>query len=267
MSRSSYLSNFGDISTLDRQVLLDEIDRVWSELGLNNSKRLSEQATNVTAFYSHDVWVLNGLFSEYDPASRRHRLAIAEFIANLAVDKVADFGGGSGTLAKFIAELCSNITIDIVEPFPAQIFKTKLIDFSNVKFVSDINREYDLLVAQDVLEHVDDPVDLALKVIASVKLNGYVIFANRFYPDISCHLPSTFYLRHQFKRVMKVAGLEFLTAVPGAKHALAFKKVGVANRVAVFKADRSAKIYGALLNGFSTPLYHLRQIIKRYASR
>jgi 2-polyprenyl-6-hydroxyphenyl methylase/3-demethylubiquinone-9 3-methyltransferase len=124
-----------------------------------------------------------------------------------------------------------------------------------------------LLVAQDVLEHVDDPIDLALKVIDSVKVNGYVIFANRFYPDISCHLPSTFYLRHQFKRVMKFAGLEFLTAIPGAKHALAFKKVGVANRAEVFSANGSAKIYGFLLNGLSTPLYHLKQIIKKYASR
>jgi 2-polyprenyl-6-hydroxyphenyl methylase/3-demethylubiquinone-9 3-methyltransferase len=210
---------------------------------------------------------LNGLFSEQDPVSREHRVAIAEFIANLPVLKVADYGGGSGTLARFIVERKSTVNVDIIEPFPAHIFKIKAENFDNVNFVSELNQQYDLLVAQDVLEHVDDPIELSLKLIESVKINGYLIFANRFYPDISCHLPSTFYLRHQFKRVMKFAGLEFFTVVPGAKHALVFKKISVADRAAVCKAIGFAKAYGLLLNGFSTPLYHIKQIIKKYASR
>lgn len=264
---SSYLSGFGEISSIRREVLLDEIDRVWHDLELDNSRRLSAQQEKVTAFYSHEVWILNGLFSELDPVSREHRVAIAEFIANLPVLKVADYGGGSGTLARFIAERKLGIDVDIIEPFPAQIFKMKAENFRNVTFLSELNQQYDLLVAQDVLEHVDDPIDLALTLIASVKINGYLVFANRFYPDISCHLPSTFYLRHQFKRVMKFAGLEFLTAIPGAKHALVFKKIGITDHAAVCKAISFAKVYGLLLNGFSTPLYHLKQIVKRYASR
>lgn len=267
MTISGYVSGFGELSTLRREVLLNEIDRVWHELELDNSIRLAEQQAKVAAFYSHEVWVLNGLFSEQDPVSREHRLAIAEFITKLPVLKVADYGGGSGTLARFIVETKSGIDVDIIEPFPAQIFKTKVESFRSVNFVSQLDQQYDLLVAQDVLEHVDDPIDLALKLIESVKINGYLIFANRFYPDISCHLPSTFYLRHQFKRVMKFAGLEFLTVVPGAKHALVFKKISVADQSAVCKAINFAKVYGLLLNGFSTPLYHLKQTIKKYASR
>jgi 2-polyprenyl-3-methyl-5-hydroxy-6-metoxy-1,4-benzoquinol methylase len=267
MTVSNYLSGFGKVSTLRREVLLNEIDRVWHELELDNSRRLSEQQEKVAAFYSHEVWILNGLFSEHDPVSRGHRKAIAELIANLPVLRVADYGGGSGALARFIVERKSTAYIDIIEPFPAQIFKIKAANFRNVNFVSELSQQYDLLVAQDVLEHVDDPIDLALKLIESVKINGYLIFANRFYPDISCHLPSTFYLRHQFKRVMKFAGLEFLTVVPGAKHALVFKKISVADHAAVFKANSFARVNGLLLNGFSTPLYHLKQIIKKYASR
>jgi hypothetical protein len=267
MTISDYLSGFGQISMLRREVLLNEMDRVWHELGLDNSRRLAEQQAKVAAFYSHEVWILNGLFSEQDPVSREHRLAIADFIANLPVLKVADYGGGSGTLARFIVERKSGIDVDIIEPFPAQIFKTKVQNFGNVNFVAELDQQYDLLIAQDVLEHVDDPIDLSLKLIESVKMNGYLIFANRFYPDISCHLPSTFYLRHQFKRVMTFAGLEFLTATPGARHALVFQKTSVADRAAVCKAISFAKAYGLLLNGLSTPLYHLKQTIKKYASR
>ncbi len=264
---SSYLSSFGEISTIRREVLLDELDRVWHELKLDNSRRLSEQQEKVAAFYSHEVWILNGLFSEQDPVSRQHRVAIAEFISNLPVRKVADYGGGSGTLARFIAEKKLGIDVDIIEPFPAQIFKTKVESVRSVNFVSQLNQQYDLLIAQDVLEHVDDPIDLSLKLIESVKINGYLIFANRFYPDISCHLPSTFYLRHQFKRVMKFAGLEFLNSISGAKHALVFKKISIANHAAVCRAISFAKVYGSLLNGLSTPLYYLKQSIKKYASR
>lgn len=74
MTISSYLSSFGEISTIRREVLLDELDRVWHELKLDNSKRLSEQQEKVAAFYSHEVWILNGLFSEQDPVSRKHRM-------------------------------------------------------------------------------------------------------------------------------------------------------------------------------------------------
>jgi 2-polyprenyl-6-hydroxyphenyl methylase/3-demethylubiquinone-9 3-methyltransferase len=170
-------------------------------------------------------------------------------------------------LARFIAERQLGIDVDIIEPFPAQIFKTKAENFRNVNFVSALDQQYDLLIAQDVLEHVDDPIDLSLRLIESVKINGYLIFANRFYPDISCHLPSTFYLRHQFKSVMKFAGLEFLNSISGAKHALVFKKISVADHAAVCRAINFAKAYGLLLNGFSTPLYHLKQTIKKYARR
>lgn len=267
MTLNNYLSKFGDISSLDRDVLLNEIDRVWNQLGLDNSESLSKQSENVAAFYSHDVWILNGLFSEYDSVSRGHRLAIADFITKLPVDQIADYGGGSGTLAKFIAEINSNVTVDIVEPFPASFFKNKLQNYLNVNFVSELNKQYDLLIAQDVLEHVDDPVRLALSMIDSVKLGGYVIFANRFYPDIKCHLPSTFYLRHQFKRIVKFAGLDFVANVPGAKHALVFRKVGKGDKAAVWKACSLAKVLGQLLNSISTPIYYLKLIIKKYACR
>ena len=184
MTINNYLSNFGNVSTLDREELLKEIDRVWDELGLNNSKKLSEQTDGVSQFYSHNVWILNGLFSEFDSVSRGHRISIADFISKMHAHLVADYGGGSGTLAKLLAQKCTDTKIDIVEPYPSQYFKNKLQDIPNVKFVPDLNLKYDVLIAQDVLEHVDDPVDLALNMIDAVNLNGHLIFANRFYPDI-----------------------------------------------------------------------------------
>lgn len=267
MTINNYLSNFGNVSTLDREELLKEIDRVWDEIGLNNTKRLSEQTDGVSQFYSHNVWILNGLFSEFDSVSRGHRISIADFISKMHAHLVADYGGGSGTLAKLLAQKCTDTKIDIVEPYPSEYFKNKLQDIPNVKFVPDLNLKYDVLIAQDVLEHVDDPVDLALTMIDAVKLNGHVIFANRFYPDIKCHLPRTFYLRHQFKKVIESAGLDYVAAVPGAKHALVFKKVRETSRSNIYNVDKKAKKIGSVLNMFSTPIYYLKKIIKKYVYR
>ena len=267
MTFDSYLSSFGDISKLDREILLREMDRVWDECGLDNLRNLSEQAINVMAFYSHNVWILNGLFSELDPVSRSHRLSMADFITELPVVKIADYGGGSGVLAKFIAERSSSLTVDIIEPFPSDYFKNRVQGICNINFVSELNPQYDLLIAQDVLEHVDDPVGLALTLIDSVRLNGYVIFANCFYPDIKCHLPSTFYLRHQFKRVVGFAGLEFVTNVQGASHAFVFRKVRDANISAVYKANSFAKLWGPVLNKLSTHVFYLKRAVKKYAGR
>ena len=62
-----YLTNFGEIDKLSVKKVCEELDRVWSELKLDNKKSLKLQADAIAEFYSHPVWILNGILSEVDP--------------------------------------------------------------------------------------------------------------------------------------------------------------------------------------------------------
>ncbi len=248
IDHKKYLERFGDISKLHRRILFREMDRVWDELGLDNARPLSSQTDKVAAFYSHPVWVLNGLFSELDKVSRAHRKAIARYVSTLPVRRVADYGGGSGVLAEFITEASSSIDVEIVEPYPFEFFLQRRKNVPRVRYVPALAPPYDLVIAQDVLEHVDEPERLILTLVETVRPNGYLIFANCFYPEIKCHLPSTFYLRHQFKSLVSHVGLEFVRAVPGAEHAQAFSKTGEIDYAKFLKANEKARSYGLLIN-------------------
>src|SRR5690606_22485283 len=109
--------------------------------------------------------------------------------------------------------------IEILEPFASALGRAAIAPFSNVTFAAEFGEPCDVLVAQDVLEHVEQPIDLAIRMAQAVKPGGYLIFANCFWPVIKCHLPQTFYLRRSFRFVMRGLGLEFVGVIPGAEHA------------------------------------------------
>jgi 2-polyprenyl-3-methyl-5-hydroxy-6-metoxy-1,4-benzoquinol methylase len=267
MEINSYLEKFGDIKKLPRDVLLNEMDAVWDTLKLNNKKKLAHQIDSVAKFYSHPVWVLNGLFSELDPISKQHRVAIAEYIKTLSkISLVADYGGGSGVLARIIYEHLSELEIDIIEPYPNDYFLSKINESKNINYLKDLHKQYDVIIAQDVLEHLDDPIALAIELIKSVKNEQYLIFANCFYPDIKCHLPSTFYLRHTFIKIMCYTGLTFIGRVKNAEHILIFKKTGNINLNKLNQSIKLAKIYGPLLNTLSTVARGFRNKFRKYAN-
>ena len=94
------------------QWVCDEIDRIWDSLELNNKKPLLEQ--DIGSYYSHPVWIMNGLFSEADPLSKRHHIDIIKFIDENNIKKIADYGGGSGVFAFFLVSQNSSIEVDIV---------------------------------------------------------------------------------------------------------------------------------------------------------
>jgi 2-polyprenyl-6-hydroxyphenyl methylase/3-demethylubiquinone-9 3-methyltransferase len=244
---TKYLCSFGNISELPRQLLLNELDKVWISLGLDNEIPLQLQVEAVGKFYSHPVWILNGLFSELDSDSRSHRVAIANYIKKLGVLRVADYGGGSGVLARFIAQV-PDIRVDVIEPYPSSFFLNRVSDCKNVQFVDVLGSNYDLVVAQDVLEHTDDPLAVAVKLISATRKGGYLIFANCFFPVIKCHLPTTFYLRHTFPLLMFFAGLKYVAAVDGAEHALVFKKIGPIRAFSFKFASSVARPFAALID-------------------
>lgn len=254
-----YIQQFGDISKLDRNILLAEMDGAWIALGLNNKKKVADQAELVAKFYRHPVWVLNGIFSELDKISREHREKIADFISTIKNNRIADFGGGSGVLAKFIANKNRSSEVEIIDPYFIDDNAIHLSPYPNIHVKSQLAGLYDVVIAQDVLEHVDAPVELAIQLITATKMNGHVIFANSFYPEIKCHLPPSFYLRHTFKFLMRHAGLKFICGLPGAAHVHVYQRIAPVNHAKIVSLNTYAKLIGSVIN----PLIEVFKKIKR----
>ena len=201
--------------------LLYLIDKVWDELECDNQVIDEDK---MSQFYSHPVWTLNGLFAEQDPLSLQHRRSISNWIANNELAKTLDFGGGFGTLARMIVGKNSKARVDIYEPYPSEYAVSRCGKYSSINFVSLMDHDYDCIVSTDVLEHVTTPLHLFESMIKSVKVGGYLIIANCFFPIIKCHLPSTFHLRYTFDRFAIAMGLEIIGNCTGS-HATIYKKV------------------------------------------
>ena len=202
-----------------------EMDRIWRNFGLDNAKPIHLE--KIAAFYSHPIWLVNGIFTKLDPDSAEHRRRIARYLADHSIIRIADYGGGFGELAIAITAANGDATVDIIEPFPSKIGIDQISREPSITLVDDFGSDkYDAIIAQDILEHVEEPILLAHKLTESVKEGGFCIFANCFYPYIQCHLPSTFHLRHTFPIVMKAMGLAYVGVVPGVAHAQVFKRSG-----------------------------------------
>ncbi|MDE2368744.1 MAG: methyltransferase domain-containing protein [Burkholderiales bacterium] len=259
----TYLRRFEPISSLDRSILLREMDAVWDEMGLDNSMPLCKQESKVARFYGHPVWVLNGLFSEVDPMSRKHREAIADYLSELKPRRIADYGGGSGVLARFIVQRCHDCVVDVVEPFPSPFVVSRMAGIERVQFVAKLEPPYDAIVVQDVLEHVDDPLELAFNVVDATRQGGCLVFANSFWPEIKCHMPSTFYLRYHFSMIMRAAGLKSLGCIADVGHSEVFSKVSPANRYLAGQVASLAKVTGPIVNRARGRVSAIRRAVSR----
>jgi 2-polyprenyl-6-hydroxyphenyl methylase/3-demethylubiquinone-9 3-methyltransferase len=224
-----------------------EMDRVWQSFGLDNLRSLDGQP--VGEFYSHPVWLMNGIFTAAHPVSSGHRDSIARYVAQEQGETIADYGGGFGELALSIARHAPGAMVSIIEPFPSRVGIKRLKSESRINVCPVLVKDsYDFVIAQDVLEHVGDPIGLAGEIAGSVRVGGKVMFANCFYPVIMCHLPSTFYLRHTFVFVMKAMGLQYVGRVTGAEHALVFERVGAIDMESARRAEYFYRFAGPVLN-------------------
>ena len=238
-----------------------EMDRVWDVLGLDNRVALQGQA--ISDFYSHPIWAINGVFTATDPVSVQHRDSIALFVSRLGVTHVADYGGGFGELAQSLRRVAPAVKVDIVEPYPSKLGMQRVKGDAGIQFIKEFENQYDCVIAQDVLEHVELPLELVERLVQATKPGGYLIFANCFYPVIKCHLPSTFYLRYTFAWVMKGLGLKFVEQVEGVSHALVFQRVGNVDINRFKRFAGMAKVVGPLLN----EIYSRLGVIKRKVMR
>lgn len=187
------------------QQIWSAMDFVWDAIGVDNRnpdpKKLSE-------FYSHPVWLLNGLFIEQHEQSLKHRDTFATWVQSVEPGRVADFGGGYGTLARAIAARCPEAQVEVVDPYPRPEALRVSAGYENLAFAENLDSEYDVIIATDVFEHVTDPVALAGDVGRHIPVGGRFLTANHFAPSIKCHLPSTFHFNLSWDRVMEKLGFE-----------------------------------------------------------
>lgn len=190
----------GDQPTLESIWAL--MDLVWAVTGADPQKPES-----MAAFYSHTVWTFNGIFTETHQESLENRLQFTKKIAELEPLRIADYGGGFGALARLLAQRLPQCTIEVVEPFPSGLALTMSEEYNNVFYVPKLTGIYDVIIALDVLEHVEDPLALVHELATHINEKGKLLLANCFYPVIKCHLPVTFYLRNSFDFLLNQLGI------------------------------------------------------------
>ena len=126
---SEYLTKLPVIRP-DKNWLILEMDRVWDLFYLNNKKSLKLQKIN--DFYSHPIWIINGIFSASDPASIQNREAISKYINDNGFKKVADYGGGFVELSIRIRNKNQTIDVAIIDPYISEIGKYRALK-NNIK--------------------------------------------------------------------------------------------------------------------------------------
>ncbi len=201
------LSIVSKMGTSDLEQMWYLMDSIWDDYKCNN---IDLDMGKLGEFYSHPVWLLNGLFIEQHDLSMQHRHAISDWIIQNDFKLVVDYGGGFGTLARLIAKKDRQITVDIYEPYPAQFGIKRTQEFDNVSLIDNLDLIYDCLVSTDVLEHVSDPLTVLSQMVNSIKPNGYLVIANCFSPVIKCHLPRNFHFRYTFRLFAKAMGLVYV---------------------------------------------------------
>jgi len=129
--------------------------------------------------YSHQNPLINWLFWQ-----RLHK-AINYLEGNAPYEHILDFGCGSGVMLPFLCGISTHVTamdIDLLplecinrqKAFPANL---KILNANNVKLIDLPKASFDVIVATDVLEHVDDLPGTLSAMIALLKPKGLIIIS------------------------------------------------------------------------------------------
>jgi ubiquinone/menaquinone biosynthesis C-methylase UbiE len=217
---SPYLEKHKGLSFSD---LVKCLDIVWTET--NCDKSLSN--ANLTKFYSHPVWILNGIFSETDDESIKNRNLISELVLKLKPLKVADFGGGFGAFARILAKKNPNLIIHVIEPHPNNLSIKLSEQYENLQYCHDFESSYDCIIAMDVFEHLKDPLVEVERVGRFIRDGGYFLIANNFSPVIKCHLPSNFHYKYSWEKLMSLMNLTEVPTLTGEiPYGSLYQKIG-----------------------------------------
>jgi len=223
---------FGGYPTLEQIWAL--MDEVWESLHCD----ADVQDDRIDAFYRHPVWLLNGLFIEQHEQSLANRKCFTDWVVDQAPVRVAEFGGGFGTLARMIGAALPSSMVEVIEPHPHPVAMARAEKTPNVRYRPRLTDSYDLMIATDVFEHVTDPLQLVHDTAQYLRPGGRYLIANCFFPVIRCHLPQTFHFRHSWDCMMRALGLQPAEKV---SYGRAFIRHGALNLAAARKVERRSQ--------------------------
>lgn len=232
----TYLSSvLKDNETLDLEGMWSLMDAAWDECQCDPEV----MDVRIAKFYAHPVWLLNGLFIEQHAESLSHRRDFTDYVASLKPRRIADFGGGYGTLARMIGARCPDTEVHIVEPHPHAAAVSLAEETPNVRYVPEFLGLYDVLISTDVFEHVPDPLALVERTATHLRMGGEYLIANCFCPVIRCHLPTTFHFRWSWDATMNAMNLQ-----PGkpVTYGRAYKRVGPVFASQARRIERRSKL-------------------------
>jgi len=139
MQLENYKLNVRDSEEIEKAIKLSNkvpptLEEIW--------QLMDKVWDKIDRFHQHPVWKLNGLFIEQHALSVQHRHAISDWIClsqvKFGINKIVDYGGGFGTLAKLIGQKDSGMQIDILEQYPIEYAKTATVSYPNIRFVKSL---------------------------------------------------------------------------------------------------------------------------------
>jgi len=253
-----YLKDFDENKSPKVEDIWNIVNQVWDDMRLDNKNYNSEQ---LSRYYSHPVWFLNGLFIEIDQESMSHRKSIAAFFKNKKNLIILDYGSGFGTLAKEIAKITPSSKVDIYEPYASKYAYENIQEFKNIKIVNNLKENYyDVLVNTDILEHVEDPISLISIYSNCLKKRGLLISHWNFTPCVKCHLPKHFHFRYTFNRIVPLLG--FSEEIINKRHGHYFLKVKNITEEDMDNAYRKEKI-SKLFYPLNKTIYEIKKLLRR----
>jgi 2-polyprenyl-6-hydroxyphenyl methylase/3-demethylubiquinone-9 3-methyltransferase len=179
------------------------LDQVWDDLHIDEWSEADLQR-----YYRHPIWFLNGLVSEADDESWRHRNTAAAMARPYAPQRVLDAGGGYGSLLRHVAASfpeahtlhLSDVNVD--DP----LLRAHLEDAPRVRAVAAPEPPYDVAFSIEVLEHLADPLGEVARLNQLLRPGGGLITSYSFFPMIRCHLPRNFHLGPLLHRLIPRLG-------------------------------------------------------------
>jgi len=208
-SVESYLSvdEWGSGITIQR--LWQILDQAWDELEASQVNQSLFQFLH--NYYQHPVWLINAAFSESDPNTIADRLAAVRMISHVQPERILDYGGGIGTVARLCSLSLPNATdIDLVDVTDFQkVVQNYLASFSKIRVLSAPQPPYDAVISTEVLEHVPDPIQAMVEINQLLRIGGGFSGSWSFAPCIKCHLPQNFHLKRLMPWIIRSLGFGF----------------------------------------------------------
>jgi len=221
------------------------MDRVWDSHSMKkvDGKYPDEE---LLKYYSHPVWLLNGLWIESHELSIENRCKFAKLVKLCNKEKplILDLGGGFGTLGKIIATLYPEATVEVWEPCTSDLAIRLSEDIENMRFIDfeSLNYEkYDCVFSMDVIEHLNNPLSHIRDANYLLKRGGIFIIGWNFSPVIKCHLSYNFHYRYIMKECIKLLGFGYIKKDENS-YAYVFKKIANTRDINLKKAEILGKI-------------------------